>query len=95
MRRAALYMRSRQLQKSSATGPARSVRPTITRWKAWLCALTRPGTTAPPSRVAPRWASAGALACTDCHRPSGATVSSTSCAQAPFTQAMGATKAAV
>jgi hypothetical protein len=47
------YMMSRQAQKLSLCGPARSPKPAIARWKAWLCRSARPGSTGPGSVLAP------------------------------------------
>ena len=52
MRSATRYMRSRQDQKSSASHSRRSARPAKARWKAWLCASTRPGSSGPGERRA-------------------------------------------
>ncbi len=90
MRLAALYMRSRQLQKSSCSLALRSASPAMARWKAWLWPLTRPGKTGPARRSAPRWSCAGAPGTNCVQRPSAPTDMSTSCAQAPLTQAAGA-----
>ena len=38
------YITSRQVQKLSSSGPRRSARPAMARWKAWLCTLATPGT---------------------------------------------------
>ena len=44
------YITSRQVQKLSPPGPARSVSPAIARWKAWLCRFGIPGSAMPPMR---------------------------------------------
>ena len=48
-------MTSRQVQKLSSSGPRRSARPAMARWKAWLCTLATPGTAMPARRSAPGW----------------------------------------
>ena len=53
-------MTSRQVQKLSSSGPRRSTRPAMARWKAWLCTLATPGTAMPASRSAPAGADAPA-----------------------------------
>src|SRR3569832_1004497 len=90
MRSAARYMRSRQLQKSSSLPSLRSVSPAIARWKAWLCALTRPGSTGPSSFVADCRSAALASGSILVQRPPASASSSTSRAQAPRTHASGA-----
>src|SRR5918995_329727 len=49
------YIRSRQVQKSSSGwwGSLRSTRPRSARWKAWLCAFTKPGASARPGSLSP------------------------------------------
>ena len=60
-------MSARQVQKlSRGSGPRRSVRPAMARWKAWQCRLVGAG-----SRMAWRSPSAGAPGVTAAMRPSG------------------------
>ncbi len=44
------YITSRQVQKLSSSGPRRSTRPAMARWKAWLWTLATPGTATPAKR---------------------------------------------
>src|SRR5574343_411327 len=95
MRSAALYMRVRQLQKSSPpTAPLAqvSVSPAMARWKAWLWALTTPGSTAAPSTRACGHCSTGVWGATVHQWPLASACSSTPGCQRPCTQACGAQK---
>ena len=87
MRSATPYMRSRHDQKSSSPASRRSARPAIARWKAWLCASTRLGSTGPVSACAPRAAATPGV--TSDQSP-GRRASSTASRQAPPIQTRGA-----
>ena len=86
MRRTKPYITSRQVQKLSSAGPARSVSPAIARWKAWLCRLGMPGTTGPAARSTPS-GGASSPASTQAISPCASKRSSTPEAQPPASSA--------
>ena len=88
MRSATRYMRSRHDQKSSCSLSRRSARPAKARWKAWLCASTRPGSTGPVSTVACAGGATSGVTATQW--PSRPISSKTLSRQPPGSQARGA-----